>query len=413
MFRRNIHEAIDRQIKEAMLKPLTADNLNYISDLYHRKGEKELAIECLYNAITKLHVSQREKMIAIYKKIVKLAPGDEKAYKGLIDIFAKMGLVAEEVNHLILLAKAYQSRGDYEKVNELYRRTHLIDPDNETAAKYFGKGKPSVPDYADKDMENEFGENAAFLSGHPEIGDLTGIALGSGGPDAGQDEMRIEMQGGRRISETGDTFADEVPGAREDWDATAVPAGDRNKRVYLIIGIAVLLLLLAVAAGFLVNKKVRGGLNSAVQGQEKAAASQGAGEKHKEAGGIRITVVRLTDTGADEGGLGKVVGQQAMTANQFYSVTLQAATGCLPDEFVRDPLSMISFIGGMAVEDKTTVVTGLERMNRTVHKATVPGCGENKAVFMKLFVAHPKGQRYKGIMVRMMEKGVPESITWD
>lgn len=395
MFRRNMHEAIDSQIKEAMLRPLTAENLNFISDLYLRKGEKELAIECLYNAIAKLHVSQRDKMIAIYKKIIKLAPGDDKAYRGLIDIFAKMGLVAEEVNHLILLAKVYQSRGDYEKGNELYRRIHLIDPNNETAANYFGKGKPYISQAGEKDVWSDVSETVSMPSGHPETGDLTG------------------MQGEWNISGIDDTLADEVSTPQEDWDAVSVSSVIRNKRVYLRLGITVLLILLAVAAGFLIYKKVRGGMTSMVQRQETTAVPRGTIEKQKEAGDIRITVVRMPGNGADDGRLAKAVGQKAMAENQFYTVTVQAEAGCIPEEFIRDPLQMIFFVGGNEVKSGTTVVKGLELMNRTVYKAIVPGCGENKAVFMKQFIAHPKGQQYKGIAVRMTEKGATETITWD
>lgn len=417
MFGGNKHEAIDRQIKKAMLKPFTAENLNYISDLYLRKGEKELAIECLYGATSKLHVSQRDKIIALYKKIVKLAPGDEKAYKGLIDIFAKMGLGAEEVKHLILLAKVYQSRGDYEKINELYRRVHLIDPDNETAAKYFDKGKQTVSVDGERDGGSALKTAAPICSGHPETGDLPGIVPGSGSPEVLQNEMRVEIQSDRGFSGVKDAGTDEVPAAEEDWELTTVShesvSNPVNNKVYLVIGITVLLIVLAGASGFLISKKVRGGKNGVLQKKEMAAVSQDTVEKQKEVGALKISVTRVTGSLIDESGLGKAVGQQALAANQFYAVTFQSEKGCIPKELAREPLPMISFVGGNTAKSGTTPVKGLELLNRTVYKAIVPGCGENKAVFMKMFVAHPKGQQYNGIAVRIMEKGVTEKITWD
>ncbi|MBA4371293.1 MAG: hypothetical protein C0402_00345 [Thermodesulfovibrio sp.] len=409
MFRRNIHAAIDGQIKEAMLKPLTAENLNYLSDLYLRKGEKDLAIECLYNSISKLHVSQRDKMIAIYKKIIKLAPGDERAYKGLIDIFAKMGLVAEEVNHLILITKVYQSRGDYEKVNEVYRRIHLIDPDNEIAAKYFGKGKPGVSPDIDKDDEHELSDMATLLSGHPEVGDLTGFVPESPPAVSVQEELSEDWSPPRSV----DTLADESHADQAEWEDRAAPPVVRNKRVYLIIGITVLLISLAAGTGFFMYKKILGGIDITVQKQQKPAVPQGTGEGMKKAGGITIAVARISADGAGDSGLDKAVGPAAFSGHQFYSVTVQAATGCIPDEVVRDPLRMISFIGGTAAETKPAGVPGLESMSRMVYRATVPGCGENKAVFMKIFIAHPKGQQHRGIAVKMIEKGATETITWD
>ncbi len=405
IFRRNPNEAIDRQIKETMLKPLTAESLNYMSDLYLRKGEKELAIECLYNAIAKLHVSQRDKMIAMYKKIIKLAPGDDKAYRGLIDIFAKMGLVAEEVNHLILFAKVYQSRGDYEKANELYRRIHLIDPDNETAAKYFGKGKQSSSGEAETDSAGAFGEDIEILSAHPEIGDLTGFEP-SGGPEELQQAIWTEAQG-KEIP--GVDTADDVPADKESWDAMDIPQVGLKKRVYLIMGIAVVLILV-VAAGFLGYRKMRGEPHSTVRQAETPAVSPGfVGTKH-ESGDIRISALRVT---ADEPALVRAVGRQAAGAHQFYAVSLQAAKGCIPEQFVIAPLAGIFFVGSKEEKTVTTPVKGQEQLTRKIYKAVVPGCGENAAVFMKIFVAHPQGQQYKGIAVQMREKGGMETVTWE
>lgn len=418
MFKRKGHTAIDSQIKEAMLKPLTAENLNYISDLYLRKGERELAIECLYNSISKLHVSQRDKMIAIYKKIIKLAPGDERAYKGLIEIFAKMGLVAEEVRHLMLITKVYQGRGEYEKVNEVYRRVHLIDPGNETASKYFGKGKPAVPQEQDINEEDELNAVAALLSSHPEIGDLTGLVPGgetTPQKEAVLDDWDMPFAGADTSSDDPAVSAaapsDALTG-RDAWCPSPAASGSRSMKVYLFTGITVLLLL-TIGAGTLVYKKVWSSRSSTLQNRQKQAVSHDAGEWRKEVAGITIAVTRVTVTGFAESGLDRVISPEVFAAHQFYTVTMQSAAGCLPEAVVRAPLQMISFIGEAAVETVPAKVAGVADLSRTVYKAIVQGCGENKAVFMKIIIAHPKGQQYRGIAVRIMEKGAAETITWD
>ncbi|MDP2158656.1 MAG: hypothetical protein Q8K68_13225, partial [Nitrospirota bacterium] len=77
---------IDRRIDLAKKKPLTVENLNYIGDLYLKNDDKQRAVTYFFEACDKLHFAQKDKKIAMYKKILKISPVSEKAYIGIIEI---------------------------------------------------------------------------------------------------------------------------------------------------------------------------------------------------------------------------------------------------------------------------------------------------------------------------------------
>jgi len=61
---------IDRQIEQAKRKPMTAENLNQLGDLFMKKDDKQLAVAYFYEALDKLHFAQKEKKMALCKKII-------------------------------------------------------------------------------------------------------------------------------------------------------------------------------------------------------------------------------------------------------------------------------------------------------------------------------------------------------
>src|SRR3990172_9735044 len=98
---------IIQQIEIAQKQPLTPENLNYIGDLYLKKGDKQTAISYFYEIAEKLHISQKDRKLAIYKKILNISTSESKAYEKIINIFARMGLIADEKKYLLKLANLY------------------------------------------------------------------------------------------------------------------------------------------------------------------------------------------------------------------------------------------------------------------------------------------------------------------
>ena len=128
----NIHE----EIITAKKQPLTPENLNYIGDLYLKTGDKQTAIFHFYEAAEKLHISQRDKKLAIYKKILNVSTSESMAYEKIINIFSRMGLVADERKYLMSLASLYQNRGEYNKLDAISRRIKEIDSNNQVIGKH-------------------------------------------------------------------------------------------------------------------------------------------------------------------------------------------------------------------------------------------------------------------------------------
>ncbi|MHB8882669.1 MAG: tetratricopeptide repeat protein [Thermodesulfovibrionales bacterium] len=424
MFRRKDNAAgIERKIREAMQKPLTAENLNYIGDLYLRKGEREMTIESYYNAIAKLHVSQQDKMVALFKKILKVSPYEEKAYNGLITLFSKMGLVADEVAYLTALAKLHQAKGDYNKVNSTFRRINALDPDNKAALKYFGKGKqadaaPVVQD-ADPGMNEEHA--AELLSGLPEIGDLADIMAAGHDPVASegdiQEEERVLQSPDLRSIETESSeipFMQDGEQSSESPDVPIISADGlpSNNRLYLAGGIAVLLIILSVAGLYVLKRKTPGS-DSPVKAPEAGFADKAPVSKPEEAGEFDVKAVRMSDAALRDSGLDKGLGQGVISENQFYMLTASLRKGCLPEGLLTSSSSAISFVDGKGRLNPPADIRGLGQFSRTVYKSRVAGCGENKPVFMKVFIAHKKGMGYTGLSVNIPGKGAAKILTWD
>jgi len=436
-FGRSVSAEIDSKIETAMKKPLTAENLNYIGDLYLRKGAKELTIECYYNAIGKLHVSQRDKMIAFYKKIIKVSPNDEKAYTGLIDIFSRMGLVAEEVNYQIALAKIYQSRGDYEKANLIYRRVQSIDPDNVVVRKYYEKGKlsarhgdvsepsvekSSIPEIAEDETATiELIDEAELF---PDIGSNLDEAYGDTqeevSPEA-RDESVADMAS--REEELQKAVAGPLPdetGPPDKIEDTTAPVsvvpsnGFRsNKNVYLAVGIGVLLIVAGLSGLFSFRcLKYTGKGRSLGMDSSRPVPAEGITQKTKD-GSFEIVVQGLSDAMVRELGLDRAISNQAVQGNQFYMVTVRPVNGCIPADLAAEPNSRVTFFDGKRSDGAVRPLIGLEKLNKIVYKTNVPECGDNAAVFMKLYLYHEKGKNYGGITIQGLRKGSVETVKWD
>src|SRR3990172_3635852 len=140
---------ITKKIKNTKKQPVTVENLNYIGDLYLKKGDKQTAIAYFYELAEKMHISQKDKKLAIYKKILNISTSESKAYEKIINIFFRMGLIAEEKKYIIILANLYQNKGELNKLDALYRRIKEIDSENQLAEKYFAKDKQNDTRYID------------------------------------------------------------------------------------------------------------------------------------------------------------------------------------------------------------------------------------------------------------------------
>ncbi|MBI5074072.1 MAG: hypothetical protein HZB62_02710 [Nitrospirae bacterium] len=372
---------IDRQIEIAKKKPLTAENLNYIGDLYLKKDDKQRAVAYFFEAADKLHFAQKEKKIAIYKKILKISPVSEKAYIGIIEILSKMGLVMEEKKYLHMLAQLHENRGDSAKAIELLDKIRELDPHvmpdgtffhREAHEQIIGYGKDSRRQEAAINED----ENNVSQPGEQSLPDLSV----SGPAEAIEEEKLIVAS------------LEEIP-LEEPPPAEGVLSGI-SRRQYLLGGI--ILVLLVFASGVLYYS---------FGTRAKPVASLPVSSRLN---GYEITVSRLADQTEVTG----LITAQDLRDNDFLVLAVSSLSNCIPDAFATAPYNMISLRDRKGGATRIKPVDGLLKTSRSISKMNV--CGrDNAIVFVRMIVPVDRHILYSGLALDGLQNTGPLTITWD
>ncbi len=372
---------IDRQIELAKKKPLTAESLNYIGDLYLKKDDKQRAVVYLYEAADKLHFAQKEKKIAIYKKILKISPISEKAYIGIIEILSKMGLVMEEKKYLHMLAQLYENRGDAVKASDLLAKIRELDPHVIPDGTFFHpEAQREVIELgADKKMRDtadEENKNVAKQQGEQAKSDNSASVPA----EPINEEKLIEAS------------LEEIP--FED----PYPSGGLLKKLslhrYLLGGVIVCIIVLAAGALFY----FRG--NQAQSGTFHPVS-------------VRLNDYDITISNLDDRTeLTGVVSQIDLDSTDFLILTVNNPRNCIPEAFATAPYNMISLRGRKGEAIPIKPVQGLQKTTRAISKMNV--CGrDNATVHVRTILALKKQGHYSGLEISGLQSTGPLRITWD
>lgn len=370
---------------------LSPEKLNSLGDQYLRKGEKRDALECFYKAASRLHFGQREKKIAIYKKILKNAPSEHKAYEAIIALLGEMGLVAEEKRYLFMLAQLYQSKGEYNKMNNLFRRMREIDPESSVAEYYFRKGKQPL---------GEEGRPADLIP--PEEAGRWDL------PEP-LDEAPVPMPDDPGALGQPDMEKDEARAVFEQPRAVEARLKEPPKRRVMLIGVAALLgimlgIVLFMSLGRREDRAGVGRQASPVFSERKTLFLGTIGRKEN---AFEVTVIRLP-AGENPGG---VIADTEAKTHLLYEVTVKPVNGCIPDSFAGAPLSKISFLHEAGRSSEIKELRGLERLSRIVYKSNT--CGRAQApLFLKVFIAQEGNLKYNGLLMRGLENGGALQVQW-
>jgi tetratricopeptide (TPR) repeat protein len=417
---------IDKKIKEARSKPPTADNANYIGDLYLKKGDRQKAMDFFYDAVDKLPYILKEKKIAIYKKIILNSPSDFKAYEGIIDIFSRMGIVVEEIKYLTVLAGILHEKGEHDKACSIYRKLIELEPQNKIAENYlleFGGYTKETQDAEVKITEeqvkaeseqlkdltaikeiinNETEESLLANNTHIEIKGPEGISV----KEDIQGEEKGTISKVKDRAEVGLFSASIEEAVDEEKSFYTYETRKTNKRVYVYAGISVLFIFVGIAFFMLYGKsRDDAGIDGGI---EKAWINNNTELKIKK---YSINVTIISENLMKESELSREINQEDIQKNQFFSVSIKAIKGCLPVEFVSSPHKMTSFIGKSGLKQEITEINGLNDLNKIIYRANL--CDkEFAAVFIKFFISHDKGLNYNGLSFEGLEKGHPVLIRW-
>lgn len=391
---------------------LSSEKLNSMGDLYLKKGDRGTAIAYFYRAASKLPFAQKERAIAIYKKILKISPSENRAYEEIINIFARVGLIGEEIRYLLSLAHLYHEKGEYNKINSIYRRIRQIDPQNVIAEKYFQKGKQFIE-------EIEISEpGIAKEQGKVESEDIEHLTatgnLEQEEAETVRDEGAVHREDKEAVSKIEDradkglftvTLEESDHGKKPFYaqeQQIYIPIRTKSyKKVFIYTGIS-LLLIVGLLAVFAINGKLK-------YRYEKAPVDN---KIEIKTGNYEINVAMISKEMVDESGMPEVLNQADILENQFYHVSVKAIKGCLPGDFVLSPSKMISLMKSGGLLEDIKEIKGLNNLSKTIYRSNIAGCGDFSPVFSRFIISHDKELKYAGISIKGLEKGQPVTVKW-
>ena len=107
--------------------------LNTIGDLYSRVGDSHKAAH-YFKKVGDHYASDgfTVKAIAMYKKLVKLIPGETEAILKLAELYTQQGLYNDARQQYVLVADAYMKSNELDAAAKIFQKMLELDPENST-----------------------------------------------------------------------------------------------------------------------------------------------------------------------------------------------------------------------------------------------------------------------------------------
>jgi|GEM_PF-6062932 len=356
--------SIEKQIEVAKQKPLTAENLNYIGDLYLKLGDRKRATAYFFEAVDKLHFAQKEKKIAIYKKIINTDPYSERAYLAIVEIMAKMGLVMEEKKYLHTLARIYEDRGDTIRSEELFERIRELDPHVSIPGTFVHHRES----YRDGSSDAETEETARSLTG-----------------DEASEEQINEAKPKLIEASLEPEHYDEK---RPEKSSVAVRVSSSRRKLLVPLSIAALLILALLVLIWPVRRTTKPGMTPLYVSVVKS--------------GYEIKISKVEDNSSLKG----VIEDDILAGHDIYIFSIKSMNGCLPELFASSPHNMIMLLDDKGEAVKTAMSAGLERSIKRIYRTNI--CGRDEAaVFEKLHIAAVRDRSCQSLSISGLESQGP------
>jgi tetratricopeptide (TPR) repeat protein len=160
-----IDAAIAEYVKIVEAQPRDWNSANALGDLYIRAGQTEKGIGHYVRIADHLETEGfYPKAAALYKKILKIKPGEEAALLQLGEIAARQGLLADAKQYFNQLADRRKARGDQRGAAELTVRMGTLDPNDLDARLVAARAAASIGDNDTalrefRDVAERFGED--------------------------------------------------------------------------------------------------------------------------------------------------------------------------------------------------------------------------------------------------------------
>jgi tetratricopeptide (TPR) repeat protein len=160
-----VDAAIAEYVRIVEAQPRDWNSANALGDLYVRSGQTEKGIDQYIRIADHLESEGfYPKAAALYKKIIKIKPGEEGALLQLGEIAARQGLLADAKQYFNQLAERRKARGDQRGAAELTIRLGTLDPADLEARLVAARAASSIGDTETalrelRDVAARYGEN--------------------------------------------------------------------------------------------------------------------------------------------------------------------------------------------------------------------------------------------------------------
>ncbi|HSE47645.1 MAG TPA: tetratricopeptide repeat protein [Terriglobales bacterium] len=128
-----LQSAITEYEKVTKEDPKDLTVLNTIGDLYSRVGDSHKAAH-YFKKVGDHYASDgfTVKAIAMYKKLVKLIPGETEAILKLAELYTQQGLYNDARQQYVLVADAYMKSNELDAAAKIFQKMLELDPENST-----------------------------------------------------------------------------------------------------------------------------------------------------------------------------------------------------------------------------------------------------------------------------------------
>ena len=118
-----VDSAIDAYTALLKNRPDDWTTANRLGDLYVQTGQLDAAVE-QFSHVAQCLVERNllPKAAALYKKVLKVAPGDESTRSQLVDLALRQGFLVEALGHLTAMAEQRRATGDHAGALEVQHR---------------------------------------------------------------------------------------------------------------------------------------------------------------------------------------------------------------------------------------------------------------------------------------------------
>jgi len=100
-----------------------------LGELYFRKRDVPNGV-AIFKEVADTYIKEEFflKAVAIYKNIIRMAPGSVEFNERLAEIYQQMGMTKDSINQYLIVINYYQNHNNKEKVLELARKMVAVDP---------------------------------------------------------------------------------------------------------------------------------------------------------------------------------------------------------------------------------------------------------------------------------------------